>query len=360
MPRASRQNPEVRDFILRNVAKHPGAIGSLVAQRFNLSRAAISRYVHRLIDEGLLEAEGKTNARRYRLKTLREELFAIEIFPGLPEHHVFRFRILPHLEGVAKNVIDICQYGFTEMLNNVVDHSGSAEAIIQIRRDYARIEMTILDKGVGIFEKIKRDFHLPDYHSALLELSKGKLTSDAARHSGEGIFFTSRMFDTFSILSGHLFYFRERQDDAEWLIGVNERPNETPGTSVIMSIATDADWTTAQVFAKYQGDNLRFRNTHVPIKLAPYPGEELVSRSQAKRILARFDQFSEVILDFEGVPTIGQAFADEIFRVYANQHPDKRLVAVGTTPEVARMIAMVTAASGTVPPNVLYPDSERR
>lgn len=41
---------------------------------------------------------------------------------------------------------------------------------------------------------------------AILELSKGKFTSDPARHSGEGIFFTSRMCDKFEILSKGLFF----------------------------------------------------------------------------------------------------------------------------------------------------------
>jgi len=36
-------------------------------------------------------------------------------------------------------------------------------------------------------------------------LAKGKLTTDPKRHSGEGIFFSSRMFDEFDILSGGVF-----------------------------------------------------------------------------------------------------------------------------------------------------------
>jgi len=54
--------------------------------------------------------------------------------------------------------------------------------------------------------------------------------------------------------------------------------------------------------------------------------------------LVRFDRFQEVFLDFAGVPFIGQAFADEIFRVFKNQHPDIHLVWINANPDVEKMI----------------------
>jgi hypothetical protein len=203
------------------------------------------------------------------------------------------------------------------------------------------ITMRVIDQGVGIFQKIQNDFNLPDPRSALLELSKGKLTSDAKRHTGEGIFFTSRMFESFTLQSAGLAYIRERIDDTDWLIDVDD---EDPGigTAVTMVISTNADWTTSQIFRQYAGDTIRFRKTHVPIKLGRYPGEQLVSRSQAKRILARFEQFSEVLLDFDGVEDIGQPFADEIFRVFQTAHPEITLTAVRASNDVRQMIDYVT------------------
>jgi len=187
---------------------------------------------------------------------------------------------------------------------------------------------------------------LPDARSALLELAKGKLTSDKKNHAGEGIFFTSRMFDAFSIRSGYLCYVRERQDDDQWLIETEERPNYNVGTAVLMEIATNAERTKRQVFDAYQKDGdvvLAFRKTHVPLKLGKYPNEQLVSRSQAKRVLSRFEDFTEVLLDFEGVSDIGQGFADEIFRVFRNEHPNIEIIAIRTTPEIDAMIAHVRA-----------------
>lgn len=338
MASRSRQNPAIREFILRNVEDHPRDIGVLTAKQFEISRTAVSQYTRRLIEQNLLTASGKTRSRIYKLKELVSEHFSLEVNQATSEDTVWRFRILPLIKDIPQNVINICHYGFTEMLNNVVDHSESEDVVIVYIQTYAYIEMAILDRGVGVFEKIQKDFDLPDARSALLELSKGKLTSNALRHTGEGIFFTSRMFDDFSIRSGHLFYQRTKQDDSDWLIETQEKLEYWRGTFVSMRISTDADWTTREVFDQYQGDNLRFRKTHVPINLSLYPGEQLVSRSQAKRVLARFENFSEVLLDFSGVDEIGQAFADEIFRVFPNDHPDISLVAIRANPAVQRVI----------------------
>ena len=76
----------------------------------------------------------------------------------------------------------------------------------------------------------------------------------------------------------------------------------------------------------------------VPVRLALYEGERLVSRSQAKRILNRVERFRYVILDFEGVDTIGQAFADEVFRVFANRHPEISIMAANESEQIGRMI----------------------
>lgn len=337
--RRSRQNPLVNEFILRNVEQNPRSIGRLATAEFGLSRTAVNRYLRRLVDDGLLTATGKTNARKYQLKNLADIVFKLDdITVSSGEDTVWRFRILPHIHNITKNVLGICQYGFTEILNNVFDHSLSNDVVISFQQNHYKIKIGIIDSGIGIFSKIQKDFNLPDPRSALLELSKGKLTSDRARHTGEGIFFTSRMFDIFQIQSGGLFYSRERTEGDEWLIETDDLYEPVMGTHVFLEISTDAKWTTTEIFSKYEGEHLGFRKTHVPIKLGNYPGEQLVSRSQAKRVLARFDQFSEVFLDFHGVETIGQAFADEIFRVFHNDHPDIKIIAIRTEPDVKRVI----------------------
>ena len=346
MPRKA--DPQIRDFILENIGVLPVTIGPVTAKKFGITRASVSRYMKNLLSEGLIIAEGNTRARIYKLAPLVNESIYLANDFLWTEDTVWREKIRPIMKGIKQNIIDLCQYGFTEMLNNVIDHSQSRDVFITYKQDFVEIQITIWDNGIGIFKKIQRDFELADARTALFELSKGKLTSDKTRHSGEGIYFTSRMFDAFSILSGHLYYSRERREGDDWLIETFDRPEEKVGTFVSMQISTKADWTRQQVFEQYQGDDIYFRKTHVPISLGRYPGEQLVSRSQAKRILARFTDFSEVILDFTGVSEIGQAFADEIFRVFKNEHPDTILMVHYANEKVLKMIRHVLG--GHLPP----------
>jgi anti-sigma regulatory factor (Ser/Thr protein kinase) len=229
----------------------------------------------RLIEDGLVTAEGKTRSRHYQLKPIIDFLLPLErgVMPPWTEDSVWREHILPLIKNVPQNVIDICQYGFTEMLNNVIDHSVSPDAAVSYTQTYTKIVLYVSDHGIGIFNKIQNDFHLADPRTALLELSKGKITSDKKRHAGEGIYFTSRMFNKFSILSGHLYYARLRRDEDDWLIESKDREAETKGTFVTMEISTDANWTMLDVFNQYQGDDIYFRKTHVPVFLGKYPGE---------------------------------------------------------------------------------------
>jgi len=72
--------------------------------------------------------------------------------------------------------------------------------------------------------------------------------------------------------------------------------------------------------------------------LMKYGDDNLVSRSQAKRLLAGFDRFKIVILDFLKISSIGQSFADEIFRVFKRNHPEIELNFVNACEDVEKMI----------------------
>jgi len=45
-----------------------------------------------------------------------------------------------------------------------------------------------------------------------------------------------------------------------------------------------------------------------------------------------------VLLDFRGIDEIGQAFADGVFRVYPEVHPEVKLIPINTTKEVKKLI----------------------
>jgi anti-sigma regulatory factor (Ser/Thr protein kinase) len=343
MARKSRENSEISTFIVRNVTTHAGDIAALTAQAFNVTRVTANRYLDRLVSQGLLEAKGKTRARKYTLRNYVEEEISFPVTPQLEENVVWMEKVLPLMEGIPKNVLDICQYGFTEMVNNVIDHSESSDCSIFVEINALSVHIAIRDYGIGIFDKIKQACGLSDPRHALLELSKGKLTTDPSKHTGEGIFFTSRMFQKFDIMSGELFYSRFMEHDDEWLIEVEDRKKATKGTLIYLTIPTGVTYSARDVFKKYEDEDHGFVRTHVPVRLARYDTEQLVSRSQARRVLARFNRFTEVLLDFKDVGTIGQAFADEIFRVFKNEHPEVEIIPLRTSPEVQEVIDHVRA-----------------
>lgn len=296
----------------------------MAMDEFGISRQAVLNHVHRLVDEGLLVAHGETRARRYELRNFLDEWFSAT-FPA-SEDVEWRQNVLPLVVDLPENVRTICQYGFSEMLNNAIDHSEAYGAQYHVLRNAIFTRLVVLDRGIGIFKKIQIAQGLEDQRHAILELSKGKLTTAPDRHTGEGVFFTSRMFDQYRILSGALYFSREKEDGQDWLVEVGSADTDI-GTMVLMTIRNDSSLTMREVFDQYAGDDFdnRFAQTVVPVELSRYEGEKLVSRSQARRLVARFDRFSEVILDFNGVTEIGPAFADEVFRVYQNEHPEVHL-----------------------------------
>ncbi len=335
----------IREFILRNIEDHPRDITKFSAGEFNISRNAILSHINALIDDRQIVVHGSTRDRYYELAPIAKETFTTEISPGVEEDQVWLHIIRPILVGLTDNVLHICEYGLSEMINNVIDHSEGSHLKIGVTQYATKISFLVADDGIGIFKKIQRDFNLTDPRHAILELAKGKLTTDPDRHSGEGIFFTSRMFDTFIIVSRGL-YFSHQEPDDDWLL---EHDRDVQGTSVIMSIDPLSERNIQQVFNTYASDeeDFGFTKTHVPLSLVTYGDENLISRSQARRLLARFRSFSEVLLDFNGVLTIGQAFADEIFRIYKRNNPGVDIIAINTNQQIEKMINRVQVSSGS-------------
>lgn len=336
----------VRRFIIENLDAHPGDIVRLTAGKFGCSRQAVHKHLQRLIDEGAVTETGQTRSKEYRLAPLVQRHMDYEVAPGLAEDAIWRTDIAPLLGKLPENVLNIWHYGFTEMFNNVIDHSGASHVSISLMKTAAATTVQIYDNGVGIFKKIQAALDLLDERHAVLELAKGKFTTDPANHSGEGIFFSSRMFDEFVIRSGEVFFSHEFDRKEDWILQSSAAGG---GTLVRMVLHNHTARTVKKVFDKFTSDDeYGFTKTVVPVKLMRYGDDNLVSRSQAKRLLARFDRFKVVMLDFAGVASIGQAFADEVFRVFRSKHPEVELIPFHASSEVKRMIsrAETLGASG--------------
>lgn len=340
MPGTRERGRAIQRFILERVDSNPDTIAQLTAAHFGISRQAVNKHLRRLVREGLLTAEGTTRNRRYALAVLDKESTLIPLTSTTAEDLVWREKIAPLLSDLPQRAKDIWQYGFTEMLNNAIDHSSGTSVYVTIERTALSVKMNLRDNGEGIFRKIQRELNLLDERHSVLELAKGKLTTDPDHHTGEGIFFTSRMFDEFYIRSGKVFFSHRNPKNEDWILEAPARP----GTAVFLTLSNNTERTIKEVFDEFtSGEDYGFSKTVVPVDLVRYGDEALVSRSQAKRLLTRFERFRTVLLDFEGVDQIGQGFADEVFRVFARAHPDIELVTINENTQIRAMIKRVNS-----------------
>lgn len=334
----------IRRFLLNAVKARNVTFLHDAMEIFGLSRQAIHGHLSALVKLGYLTAAGNTRARTYVLGPVRNHTAVLQL-AGLSESDVYSGDFDFMFKDLPKEVRNICQYGFTEMLNNAIDHSGGRMVTVNVDRTIEEIKITISDDGEGIFKHIARILNLNDPRESLLELSKGKLTTDPANHSGQGIFFSSRAFDRFVIDSGDIYFSHNDGDANDWLLHSDK---DGEGTTVRMQIRLDSQRVLRSVFDQYTGseeEDFVFNKTVVPIKLALYEGEQLVSRSQGKRILNRVERFKTVILDFKDVASIGQAFADEVFRVFVRQHPEITLIPINANDDVKRMVRAAMSES---------------
>jgi anti-sigma regulatory factor (Ser/Thr protein kinase) len=271
--------------------------------------------------------------------------------PDLAEDAVWD-EVKKSLPPLAENVRHIVAYGVNEMVNNAIDHSRATWIGVQVTQENGTLGIRVTDDGVGVFRNIREGLGLDDERHAIFELTKGKVTTDPSRHTGEGIFFTSRMFDYFFIVSHELSLMSGSNE--RWSEGkasdVEDRLFEDPGddlegTVILMKIALASTRTTAEVFSRFIDDKIGFSRTRIFVRLGTDAADgHLVSRSQARRIMTRADLFKEVVLDFGNVESVTPAFADEIFRVFQKEHPAIMISPFNANDSVAAMIAKAQRA----------------
>ena len=241
----------------------------------------------------------------------------------------------PCFLNYENNVKRIIAFGFTEIYNNAIDHSGGTIIYTKIEIIGENIEITIMDNGMGIFKKIQSALHLSSPRESILHLSKGKFTTDPSKHSGEGIFFTSRVFNRFSIFSGDIYYSFENND---WVLSREKNESFGRGTLIKMILSINSKRTAKEVMDEYTDQEIGFAKTIVAVALSSDPNDSHVSRSQAKRLMMGLDKFKTIVLDFKNVAEVGQAFVDEVFRVFKNENPDIEIKYVNANEYVDAMI----------------------
>jgi len=303
-----------------------------VAKAAGVSRQAAHYHLVRMVRSGELRREGAGRGSRYVAAADLERRYSLV---GLEEDRVWDeiFRDLSTIQLAKENVRSILKYAFTEMLNNAIDHSGGTHA--QVRFWVGDVfAFEIVDDGIGVFRHVRERLGLPDDLAAIQQLSKGRETTAPERHSGEGIFFTSRAVDRFELDANRVRWTVDsiRDDQA-----IGDAP-EHPGTRITCELDSKTERVLEDVFTPFvDEETFEFDRTVVPLAIFE-SGGRFVSRSEAKRLGTRLGRFREVVLDFGGIDRVGLAFVDELFRVWASEHPQTELVPINMSPMIERIV----------------------
>ena len=342
-----KKREEIKKYIWRKMAQGDGAVLEKTMDSFGISITTVKRYIKEALDNGIIEyAAGEKESYRLIEKEYRTR---VSLETEMPEEDVLLQQyIMPYLTGCNEKARVIWQYCGAEILNNAIEHSRGTQIEIIVTNNALNTTVVISDDGAGVFSTLTEymagnGWDHPRLEDALVELYKGKITCDSRNHSGEGIFFSSKMMDSFVLWSDSLILKWGCQDEPEIVkshLATYAARIWKESTMVMMTLENETEREASQIFDTYADVDEGFMRTRIPVKEACITGEP-VARSQARRICHRLETFREVILDFSDVTLMGQGFADELFRVYALEHPQVLLRPINMLPQVERMIRHV-------------------
>lgn len=338
----------IKRYMLEKIRENDEKYLAKTAENFQISVTSARRYLKECLADKILLEDSTLNV-GYRLISSEKEFRYVREEVEL-EDKVYYEDIAPLLKSYSRSVQNIWAYAFMEMMNNALEHAKAKEILCRVKQDYLYTEISIADNGVGIFQNIREELfnrtgQRADNQDAILELYKGKFTTNRECHSGEGIFFTSKIMKEFAIWSDNAIFstgcFEKDRLVQSHLIAYYTKLNRM-GTMVTMKLENETNRSLKEVFDMYASVDDGFVKTVIPVKeLCPYG--EPIARSQARRLLYRLEEFKAAELDFTGVDFMGQGFADEVFRVFQNKYPDIELKAVNANDSVIRMIKHVRA-----------------
>lgn len=333
---------EIQKQIVKIIKSKQNVAMSELVDMFGFSRAYLNRVINKLIQDGQIVRIGQTNRVRYLLNTetvLSKQKIMLKssyINKDLDEYVVFKDIVKKNtniFSDLNKNVYKIVEFSFSEMFNNAIEHSKTKKINVIFRKTNNVISFSVRDHGMGIFNHIIQERKLKDKYEAIQDLLKGKLTTDPKRHSGQGIFFTSKIADKMSILSQKKALIVDNEIDDVFI----KDENVAKGTEILFEISLNSKKELVGVFDEFSNKDFKFDTTNIKVKLYQY-ADSLISRSQARRMLVGLDDFARIILDFSKVETVGQGFADEIFRVYLTKYPKKKINYINYNKDIEFMI----------------------
>jgi len=337
-----------REKLLELARQNERIFASELSSQYAVSRQYLNRLINELVAAGKLHKIGGTRYAYYVLPEYAKrhpEILPVQFRKtfknsALEEHKILDQieREYPPLKKLTENVRSIFAYAFSEMLNNAIEHSRSGNVHVEVSIHNKKLFFIVEDFGIGVFRNVMQERSLKSEFEAMQDLIKGKTTTMPKSHSGEGIFFTSKAADLFILDS----YGYQLMVDNELPDVFFQKINKLKkGTRVSFELSASSSRHLNDIFKQYTNidadSDYGFDKTEIRVKLYTLAGIH-ISRSQARRVLAGLEKFKLIVFDFDKVEVIGQAFADEIFRVFHEKYPDIKLATENMNESVRFMV----------------------
>jgi len=327
-PRRSKIRP-----VIDNLLAEWGSIANRnVVAVTGVSRQAVHAQLQALVATGVLSQEGAGRSVRYRsINPRRRFRYALD---GLEEDQVWEEvrNEVPELDGLPEVADRALNTAVVELVNNAISHSRGKYVEVYFRKVHNRLVVEVSDDGEGIFDHLAHENELSDSMDALRQLTKGRLTTLPEEHTGEGLFWLSKIADFLEIESGGLLWMVDNEIDDVGVASAQVRQ----GTRVRFEVDTGTKKSAESVFVG-SPESFELSRRRVVVKLFE-SGNRFLSRSEAKKLLSGLGSFRHVVLDFKGVKAVGQGFVDEAFRVWTGRHPRTRLHPINMEPAIELMV----------------------
>lgn len=342
----------IEKLIRATLRKRGEARVAEIVKKTGLSRVYVHRFFKKLVQDKVIVRIGKANQTHYvsagraqkmaqRKKTSLRRVYLNENLSEDRVLHAIKTELL-FFDRMPHNVGAIFDYAFTEMMNNAIEHSRSRHIEVRLRATSLLLTFDVIDRGIGIFANLMRQRKLKSELEAIEDLTKGKQTTAPLAHSGEGIFFTSKVGDQLIIQSGGKKLIFDVLVNDIFVSDIAYRK----GTKVTFVITKNSKRNLNLIFRAYIDGSFDFGRTSVLVRLYKLDRAH-ISRSQARRVVSGLEKFKTVMLDFDGVETVGQAFADEVFRVWQSNHKNTKIKHSNANKNIEFMIQRALRTTST-------------
>ena len=328
------RSERIRQFILEQAERDPAGLCRQVQEHFGITRQSAHAHLQALETEGLLQAAGRTRARRYGARPSQQRRFNLPLAMHPDPEQVWVELLAPRLGPLPEPCLATLRYAVLALIANAAQHSGGQALLLSVARKGAQLELLLRDDGRGLFRKLSEDLGLDDPDQAPLELVKGG--------GGSSLLLTARVASAFALTANGLRL--ERRPAREgWAL--SEAPAR-PGTSLELSLPLLAGRPLDAVRAEHRapggGD---FSRTRVPVELLPGATAGIAGRARAERLLVHLERYREIWLDFRGVPSLDAEAARTLFREWPAAHPGCRVRWLKASATVSATIAGVSGSA---------------